>query len=581
MKNQDYPKRASKGDVTPDLILHSGTVITLNRSSTMAEALAVRGDRILGCGTSAELLGKAAPETRRIDLGGRTVVPGFYDAHPHMDREGLKFLGGIPIAGLRSVADICNVVRNAANSVKPGEWIVLMPMGTPPLDYVNRPEQLREGRFPTRYDLDEAAPDNPVYIRAVWGWWSHRPFPSVANSMALHLAGIGRDTPAPYNVEIIKDRRGGEPTGVFLDRSFAPVLEYTLFKVLPRFTYADRIEGVRRASEAYSAVGTTSGYEGHGLTPTVIRAYCEVHNRGELSVRIDTPYSMPTAAMDDRHISDLLYHYSGTASGRGIGDDMFRVEGIMLGNGNPQVAELLGREYPYEQWAGHFIQALPPNDRFVRLAVEAAHLGLRVSRSVCYDLEEELNAYEAIDKKVSIRDRRWVFMHLIQANPKQLKRIKELGLIVTVEPNFMYMASDRFGLDQLRDEGIPLRQLIDAGIPVALGTDNVPHSMLWTMWEALARWDEDSKTRLGQSQLTREEALRLVTQTGHLITWNEDRFGSLEAGKMADLAVLGDNPLTCPEDRIKDIPVDLTFVGGKQVYERKPEEPGANPSGAS
>jgi len=246
----------------------------------------------------------------------------------------------------------------------------------------------------------------------------------------------------------------------------------------------------------------------------------------------------------------------------------------MLGNGNPQVAELIAREYPYVQWAGHFYQSLTPNDRFIRLAIEAARLGLRVSRSICYNLEEDLRAYEAIDKEVSIRDRRWVGMHFIHATPEQLKRIKELGLIITVEPNFMYMSSDRFGLDKLRDKGIPIRELIDADIPVALGTDNVPYSMLWTMWETLVRWDEDSKSRLGESRLSREEVLRLAIQNGHMIMWNEDRFGSLEVGRIADLVVLGDNPLTSPEERIKDIPVDLTIVDGHLVHKRM-EEKGA------
>jgi predicted amidohydrolase YtcJ len=284
--------------------------------------------------------------------------------------------------------------------------------------------------------------------------------------------------------------------------------------------------------------------------------------------------------MDDRQISDLMYHYAATASGRGIGDDIFRVEGIMLGNGSPQVVNLIASQYPYEQWAGHFIQNLAPDDRFVKLAIEAARLGLRVSRSVCYNLkdsrrgnlDEELDVYEAIDKEVSIRNRRWVIWHLIQATPEQLKRIKALGLIVTIEPNFMYMASDRFGLDEVRDKGIPIREIIDAGIPVALGSDNVPHSMLWTMWEALARWDEDSKSRLGESRLTREELLRLTIQNGHMITWNEDRLGSLESGKIADLVVLEENPLTCSDDMIKDIPVVLTIVGGKVVYEQKCRE---------
>jgi len=568
-----YPKITFDGNIAPDLILHNGNIITLDRSSKIFEAVSVRNGRIVAVGTSEALLKDAGPKTRLIDLQGRAVLPGFFDAHPHMDREGLKARGGIPIAGLRSVVDIVNIVRNAAKSAKPGEWIILMPMGTPPHDYVSRPDDLREGRFPNRYDLDAVAPDNPVYIRAVWGWWSRRPFPSVANSMALKVAGITRDTLSPYNIEIVKDTKG-EPTGVFLEWNFAPVLEYTLFKMLPRFTYADRVEGIHLSSKAYSAVGTTSCYEGHGLTPEVIRAYREVYERGELKVRMHTPFSVPSAAMDDKQVLDLLYHYAGVASDRGIGNDWFRVEGIMLGNGNPQVAELIAREYPYVQWAGHFYQSLTPNDRFIRLAIEAARLGLRVSRSICYNLEEDLRAYEAIDKEVSIRDRRWVGMHFIHATPEQLKRIKELGLIITVEPNFMYMSSDRFGLDKLRDKGIPIRELIDADIPVALGTDNVPYSMLWTMWETLVRWDEDSKSRLGESRLSREEVLRLAIQNGHMIMWNEDRFGSLEVGRIADLVVLGDNPLTSPEERIKDIPVDLTIVDGHLVHKRM-EEKGA------
>lgn len=550
----------------PDLILHSGKAITLDKASTATEAVSVRDGRIAAVGPSPELLRDAGPGTRRIDLAGRAVVPGFFDAHPHMDREGLKARGGIPIAGLRSVAEIVEVVRGAARSAGPGEWIVLMPMGDPPHDYVSQPEELREGRFPTRHDLDAVAPANPVCIRAVWGWWSRRPFPSVANSAALRLAGITRDTPAPYNVEIVKDARG-EPTGVFLERNYAPVLEYTLFKTLPRFTHADRVEGVRLGSAAYSAAGTTSAYEGHGLTPEVISAYREVCERDQLTLRMHIPLSVPTAALDDRRVADLFYHYAGIASRRGLGDDMLRVEGITLDAADPRVAELIATGYPYEQWAGHFYQALP-HERFVRLGIEAARLGLRVNCLVCYDLEYVLSAYEAIDREVSIRDRRWVAIHVVHATPAQMKRIKALGLVVTVTPNFLYMASDRFGLDQLRERGIQLRELIDAGIPVALSTDNVPYSMLWTMWEALARWDEDSKSRLGPSHLTREEALRLAVQNGHLLTGNEDRRGSLEPGKVADLVVLGDNPLTCPEDRIKDIPVELTMVGGRVVHER-------------
>ena len=549
----------------PDLILHGGKVITLDRGSRIAEAIAVRGGHIVAVGADAALLKDAAPSTQRVDLQGRAVLPGFIDAHPHADREGLKARGGIPIAGLHSIAAIADVVKRAAAATPRGEWIVLMPMGEPPHEYVSRPEQLQDGRFPTRDDLDAAAPDHPVYIRAVWGWWSRRPFPSVANSLALKRAGVTRDTPAPHNVEIVKDARG-EPTGVFLERNFVPVLEYTLFKDLPRFKYADRVDSVRLGAHAYVAAGTTSLYEGHGLTPTVIRAYRENAERNELVLRMHAPVSMPSAAFDDQRLMDLFYHYAGVAGGRGRGDDFLRVEGINLGgHADATVADIIAAGYPYDQWAGHFYQAMT-FERFVQLGTEAARLGLRVNCVVSRDLEYALAAYEAIDRVVPIRDRRWVVIHVNQASDEQIKRMRALGVIATVVPGFLWMAGDRYGLDKLGADGIPIRRMLDGGVTVALSTDGVPYSMLWTAWEALARWDEDGQRQLGDSRLTREEALRMAMQSGYRLTWNEDRYGSLEAGKVADLVVLAEDPLTCELDRLKDIKVERTFVGGRQVF---------------
>ncbi|MGH6689936.1 MAG: amidohydrolase [Gammaproteobacteria bacterium] len=550
-----------------DLILVHGTVVTLDRASRVAEAVAVRDGRVVAVGPTDAVAREAGPRTRRIDLRGRTVVPGFFDAHPHVDREGLKARGGLPIAGLRSVDEIVSVVRDAARAAKPGEWIVLMPMGEPPHDYVSRPDQLIGGHFPTRHDLDAAAPDHPVYVRAVWGWWSHRPFPSVANSRALALAGVTRDTPAPYNVEIVRDARG-EPTGVFLERNFVPILEYTLFRSLPRFTYEDRVESVRRGARAYGAAGTTATFEGHGLTPAIVRAYGEIRARDELTLRMHTPLSVPSAVLDDARLADLFYQQAAAAGGHGLGDETFRVEGINLGGtADPRIAELVGADYPYEQWAGHFYQAMD-RERFVRLGIEAARLGLRISCIVSRDLEYALAGYEAIDRVVPIRDRRWVVIHVNAATPDQLRRMRDLGVVATATPGFLYLAGDRYGLDQLGQGAVPLRELLDAGVPVALGTDGVPYSMLWTMWEALARWDGDARRRLGESRLTREEALRMSVQSGHVLTWSENRRGSIEIGKDADLAVLDANPLTCAEDAIKDIAVDLTITGGRIVHER-------------
>jgi predicted amidohydrolase YtcJ len=549
----------------PDLILHGGKIITLDRGSRVAQALSVRAGRVVAVGGDAALLKDAAPATRAIDLKGRSVLPGLFDAHPHADREGLKARGGIPIAGLHSISDIVEVVKRAAQTTPAGEWIVLMPMGEPPHEYISRPEQLTEGRFPTRLDLDAVAPDHAVYIRAVWGWWSRRPFPSIANSLALRRAGVTRDTPAPHNVEIVKDARG-EPTGVFLEMNFVPILEYTLFGDLPRFKYCDRVNSVRLGAQAYVAAGTTSLYEGHGLTPTVIRAYRENAERGALPLRMHTPVSMPSAAFDDKRLLDLFYHYAGVAGGRGRGDDFLRVEGINLGgHADATVADIIAAGYPYDQWAGHFYQAMT-RERFVKLGIEAARLGLRVNCVVSRDLEYALSSYEAIDKEVTIRDRRWVVIHVNQASDDQIKRMKALGVIATVVPGFLWMARDRYGLDRLGGEGIPIRRMLDAGVPVALSTDGVPYSMLWTAWEAIARWDEDGQRELGESQLTREEALRMAAQSGHLLTWNEDRYGTLEVGKVADMVVLEEDPLSCDLDRLKDIRVERTFLAGKEVF---------------
>jgi hypothetical protein len=549
----------------PDLILHGGKIITLDRGARLAQAVSVRSGRLVAVGDDAALLKDAAPTTRVIALQGRSVLPGFFDAHPHADREGLKARGGIPLAGLHSVADIVDVVRRAAQTMPAGGWIVLMPMGEPPHEYISRPEQLREGRFPTRHDLDAVAPDHAVYIRAVWGWWSRRPFPSVANSLALGRAGVTRDTPAPYNVEIVKDARG-EPTGVFLETNFVPILEYTLFRDLPRFTYADRLDSVRLGAQAYAAAGTTWLYEGHGLAPTVLRAYREQAERDALPLRMHAPLSVPSAAFDDGRLHDLFDHQAAVAGGRGRGDDFLRVEGINLGgHADPAVADIIAAGYPYDQWAGHFYQAMT-RERFVKLGTEAARRDLRVNCVVSRDLEYALSAYEAIDREVPIRDRRWVVIHVNQASDAQIRRLKALGVVATVVPGFLWMAGDRYGLDRLGDQGIPIRRLLDGGVPVALSTDGVPCSMLWTAWEAIARWDDDGQRQLGDSQLSREEALRMAAQSGHLLTWNEDRYGSLEVGKVADMVVLAEDPLSCELDRLKDIRVERTFLAGREVF---------------
>jgi len=204
---------------TADVVLVGGKIVTVDKDFAVAEAVAIRNGKFAHVGTSDQVRALIGPDTNVIDLEGKTVVPGFIDAHAHIDREGLKFLHP-SLTGARSIANILEVVRAEVAKTEPGEWIVTMPIGDYPFYFdAESAEFLADGRFPNRWDLDGVAPENPVYIRAGWHYWrSTAPLVSVANSQALALTGVTRDTEAPHeSIEIVRDT-SGEPTGVFLER---------------------------------------------------------------------------------------------------------------------------------------------------------------------------------------------------------------------------------------------------------------------------------------------------------------------------------------------------------------------------
>jgi len=309
--------------VTADWILTNGRILTFHRGAPPAEALAIVGDRILAAGTGSELRRWRGPRTRVVDLEGATVIPGLVDAHAHLDREGLKHLYP-PLASCRSVADIQAVVRRLARVRPAAEWIVTMPVGQPPF-YLHVPDCLAEKRMPTREDLDAAAPAHPVYIRGIWGYWNKPPIFSAANSLALRLAGITRETAPPKGVEILRDA-AGEPTGVFVEHNVIPILEFTLMSVAPRFTHADRVRALRDSQRRYHARGVTSVYEGHGVAPEVLTVYRELHARGTLTMRSHLALSPTWRSLEEaeREIPDL----ASWAGGNGIGDGVLRISGI-------------------------------------------------------------------------------------------------------------------------------------------------------------------------------------------------------------------------------------------------------------
>lgn len=548
-----------------DTILTGGRVLTCDARFTIAEALAIRDGRFLAVGDAAMVARHAGEDTRVIPLEGRTVVPGLIDGHAHMDREGLKEI--FPsLAGACSIAAIQARIRDLAARTPKGRWIVTMPIGEPP-SYFDLPESLADRRWPTRAELDEAAPDHPVYIRPIWGYWRHTlPLVSIANSRALALAGVTRDTPPPAEgVTIERDARG-EPTGVFVEQGFVPLVELHFFRMAPGFTVAQRAAALPRSAAAYHAFGTTSIYEGHGVAAELLAAYRQVHAAGRLTMRSHLVFSPDWRGLDDVPMARLVEGWAHWLAGRGLGDDMLRVSGIITEIGRTPDNALRAEALPYTGWAGFNYDFGLERARAKELLIACARQGVRVIGI----WPNMLDLYAEVDREVPIRDLRWVLGHISVLTREQVSRIRDLGLVLTTHTNrYVYkeghLLQARWKLPD-EDAIAPLRWLDEAGVRFSLATDNVPVSLWHPIWQAVTRMNLPTQRAVAPGQaISRERALRAATNDGAFLALDEDRKGSIEPGKLADLAVLTEDPLTCPEPRLRDIGSVLTMVGGRAV----------------
>jgi predicted amidohydrolase YtcJ len=553
--------------LSADLALTGGKIVTLDARSRTVSALAIRGDRIAALGTDEEIAPLIGPATRRIDLRGRLAVPGLFDGHAHMDREGLKRKWP-SLAGARSIDDILQIVEKLVRGAAPGEWIVTMPVGEPPL-YEGLPDALAERRWPTRHDLDRVAPDHPVYIRAIWGHWRNSlPLVSIANTRALALAGIDRHTrpPAP-SIEIQWDA-AGEPTGVLVEHTYKPLVEHTLMAVAPRFTLEDRVAGLAESMRVYNRCGTTSVFEGHGISAEVLAAYQALRERGRPSVRAHLLWSPAWPSAEPGAVTALLRSWGAWLARRGLGDEYLRMGGLYTESDYSEENRLRGATSPYTGWASFSYQAALPEDVMVEMMIEAARHHIRVGSFT----PNILDLYERVNRAVPIVDRRWIIEHIGVYGAEEIARIRALGLVLTSYTG-RYIWQDGAALARELGPGgasriAPLRALREAGVHVALSTDNVPPSLFDSIHHAVARKPRGATAAVGPDQcLTREEALACAAREGGYLTFEEGQKGTLEVGKLADVAVLDGDLMTIPEDAIPGIRADLVVVGGAVVLE--------------
>src|SRR5690606_2379519 len=323
---------------------------------------------------------------------------------------------------------------------------------------------------------------------------------------------------------------------------------------MPRFRHEDRVAGIRKSMAVYNATGTTSVFEEHGCAQELIDAWRAVHEADEATVRASLVYSPSWHFADLDGYARTLAGWAGWLGRGGSGDAWLRVEGMFADYGITPENALRARAAPYTGWSGFNYDSGIPHENMDAVLIEAARNDIRAV-AIWMDF---LDHFAAVDKIMPLAGRRWVMGHLDVADEAQIRTIAALGLVVSTHTNRYiwkhgHMVRDRIGAARENDIA-PLRRLRDAGVHVALATDNVPTTLWYPIWQAVTRYNREIDAPIAPDQaLSREEALRCATIEAAHLTFEETIKGSLEPGKLADLAILSDDPLTCPENAIKDI----------------------------
>ena len=546
------PTYAQQPDTrSPDLVLINGKVLTMDNRSSVVEALAVLDGKILATGSNASVKAIASPQTRVLDLAGKTVVPGLIDTHAHFKAAGLSEYVVI-MNRAKTVVEALDAIKAFAARKKPGEWVV--GSGWHP------PSQLAEKRYLTKQEIDGVAPNNPVYLRTVGHF-------SMANSLALQKAGVDKSTPDPSGGSFEKDA-SGELTGLLVETAIERVE-----KAVPPWSEEDEVRQYKIAQGVLNSFGITSVVEG-ATEPRDIRTLQKIAVSGEASLRAGLMFR-PEPPADMAAWEAVI---SGNGASSGFGDDWLKFAGIKIFyDGGMTLKTALMREvYPdsHDNYRG-IAQQTP--ERLKQMVSICNRYNWRVGVHAVGDLgiDHVLDAFEAADKEKSIRDRRFVIIHASLIRPEQMERAQKLGVRIDFQNVFMWDKAatvERFLGRAVADRAVPTKTLIEKmGLEnLGAGTDFPvnPVNPLLNMYVMVARKDINGKPYGASEAINREQALRLYTSAAARYTFDEGRKGTLEPGKLADLVVLSADYLTVPEDQIKDIKADVTIVGGKVVFQR-------------
>lgn len=530
------------------LALVNGRVSTADARGTRASAVGVIGDRIAIVGTEEEVL-RELPDAERLDVGGRTVLPGFIDAHNHYLATG-ESLGWVDVRypGVATVEDLVARIAEAARQTPAGAWVRAYGF-----------DHAKYEREPTRFDLDRAAPDHPVAVLHVSG---HH---VLVNSLVLAARGVDERTPDPEGGRLVRDERG-RPTGLCLDAACQLVqpVAVDIGSHGPNFhteaPLQELIEAVERAGRAYLAAGLTTVCDAQ-VTVRELGAYREARRLGRLPVR--------TVCMP---LSHQLEAYASIGLAGPFGDDRLRIGPMKLYADGSLIGGTAAFSEPYGE-RGEFAGSLYHEPEELRRLIVRAHaLGWRVGVHTQGDraMEHVLGAFEAAQREHPREDPRFRIEHAGYPTPEQLRRMAALGVVTVNQPRYLVDSGDEF-LTRLGERAHrlqPLREELELGIRVVLSSDSdvASYRPLDTIAAAVSRRTLAGRPIGAGQALTVEEAIRAHTIDAAFAIGAEDRLGSIEPGKLADLVVLDGDPFTEPPERIPEIPVRMTLLGGEVAF---------------
>lgn len=533
-----------------DIVFMNGEVVTVDDDNSVVESVAVKGKHIIAVGSNQEIQAYISHETDVIDLHGKSVMPGFIDAHLHLTIYGTNLLGVSCIEPhIQSLEDIFIDLQKKAEETPKGQWVRAWGFNE---------SKLKENRFPTRQELDKISTDHPIVIIRTC---NHT---SIANSRALEIAGITEDTVNPEGGIIGRDENGAL-TGALIENAHMQLFEYA------SYTDEEIRKGMKLASDEFIQAGVTSIHDAgaYGDGADSLRIMQQAIKEQEIRVRV---YAI-IGSLTNSH--DFVERVVKAGPISGLGDDYFKIGPAKLFTDGSSVGPTIATREPYSHNSNDYGITYYSQDELNRILGEAHKKGFQITAHAQGDraVEMVLDCIEKALEEHPKRDHRHRIEHAGISSTDLQNRMKKLGVIPIPNPVFMYVNGDKYleYYAERVDVMYPLRDFIDKGIIAAIGSD-APVTFVNPLLGIHAAVNRKSwKDQLvGENQrIDVIEAIRAYTFNGAYASFEEDKKGSIEVGKLADLVVLDSSILHVESEKLKDIKVELTMVDGVIEFQSK------------